>query len=164
MTQICHSFCQQIQNATNGFNPEIALILGSGLGALADKIQNPIIVKYSDIKDFPQSTVQGHKGQFVCGLLNGKKVICMQGRIHLYEGHKPHDICRIIKTFKLLGVKKLVVTNAAGSLNPRIKAGSIMMITDHINFTGRNCLIGKNDDRLSFVPLFLFPILNIYFP
>ena len=146
MTQICQSYCQQIQEALKGFKPEIALILGSGLGTLADKIQNPIIVKYSDIKGFPQSTVQGHKGQFVCGLLNGKKVICMQGRIHLYEGHKPQDICQILKTFKLLGVQKLVVTNAAGSLNPKIKAGSIMMITDHINLSFTNPLIGPNDE------------------
>ena len=146
MTQICQSFYKQIQKATNGFKPEIAMILGSGLGALADKIKNPIIVRYSDIKDFPQSTVEGHKGQFVCGLLNGKKVICMQGRIHLYEGHKPQDICQIIKTFKLLGVQKMVVTNAAGSLNPEITAGSIMMITDHINLSSTNPLIGPNDE------------------
>ena len=152
MTQLCHSFCKQLQELTNDFKPEAALILGSGLGALADKIQNPKIVKYADIHGFPQSTVQGHKGQFVCGNLNGKNVICMQGRIHLYEGHNPQDICRIIKTFKLLGVKKLVVTNAAGSLNPKIKAGSIMMITDHINLSFTNPLIGPNDD--SFGPRF----------
>lgn len=152
MTQTCQSFCKQIQNLTDGFRPETALILGSGLGALADKIQNPKIIKYSEISGFPQSTVVGHKGQFVCGELNGKNVICMQGRIHLYEGHAPQDICRIIKTFKLLGVKKLVVTNAAGSLNPNIKSGSIMMITDHINLSFTNPLIGSNDD--SFGPRF----------
>lgn len=146
MTQICNSFCNQIQEELKNFKPEIAIILGSGLGALADKIQNPTIIKYSDIKGFPQSTVEGHKGQFVCGNLNGKNVICMQGRIHLYEGHNPQDICQIIKTFKLLGVKKLVVTNAAGSLNPKIKAGSIMMITDHINLSFTNPLIGPNDE------------------
>lgn len=146
MTQICHSFCKQLQEQLKGFKPQIALILGSGLGALADKIKSPIIIKYSDIKGFPQSTVQGHKGQFVCGTLNGKNVICMQGRIHLYEGHNPQDICQIIKTFKLLGVEKLVVTNAAGSLNPNIKAGSIMMIKDHINLSFTNPLIGPNDD------------------
>ena len=146
MTQICYSFLEQINKISKNFKPEIALILGSGLGTLADKIENPIEIKYSDIKGFPQSTVEGHKGQFVLGLLNGKKVICMQGRIHLYEGHKPQDICQIIKTFKLLGVKKLVVTNAAGSLNPNISAGSIMMITDHINFSFTNPLIGPNDD------------------
>ena len=146
MTQTCKSFCKQIQKKLKGFEPEIALILGSGLGSLADKIQNPIVIKYSDIKNFPQSSVEGHKGQFVCGNLNGKNIICMQGRIHLYEGHKPQDISQIIKTFKLLGIKKLVVTNAAGSLNPKIKAGSIMMISDHINMSFTNPLIGPNDE------------------
>ena len=152
MTQICYSFLEQINNISKNFKPEVALILGSGLGALADKIENPITIQYSDIKGFPQSTVEGHKGQFVLGTLNDKKVICMQGRIHLYEGHKPQDICQIIKTFKLLGVEKLVVTNAAGSLNPKIKTGSIMMITDHINFSFTNPLIGPNDS--SFGPRF----------
>lgn len=152
MTQFCHSYSKQILRLSNNFEPEVALILGSGLGSLADKIENQITIKYSDIKGFPQSTVEGHKGQFVCGTLNGKKVICMQGRIHLYEGHKGQDICQIIKTFKLLGVKKLIVTNAAGSLNPKINAGSIMLIKDHINFSFTNPLIGPNDD--SFGPRF----------
>ena len=148
MTQLCYSFFEQINNLSQNFKPEIALILGSGLGALANKIENPIEIKYSDIKGFPQSTVEGHKGQFVLGTINNKKVICMQGRIHLYEGHKPQDICQIIKTFKLLGVKKLIVTNAAGSLNHKIKPGSIMMITDHINLSFTNPLIGPNDNTL----------------
>lgn len=146
MTQTCHSFCKQINEITKNFKPEIALILGSGLGSLADKIQNPLIIKYSDIVGFPQSSVCGHKGQFVLGTLNNKNVICMQGRVHLYEGHRPQEICNIIKTFKLLGVKKLIVTNAAGSLNPSIKAGSIMLITDHINLSFNNPLIGPNDE------------------
>lgn len=152
MTQICHSFFEQINQISHNFKPEIALILGSGLGSLADKIKDPIVIQYSDIKGFPQSTVEGHKGQFVLGTLNNKKVICMQGRIHLYEGHRPQDICQIIQTFKLLGVEKLIVTNAAGSLNPKIPAGSIMMITDHINFSFTNPLIGPNNS--SFGPRF----------
>lgn len=146
------SFYNQLKQHLNGFAPEIALILGSGLGELADNIKNPIIIPYSSIKDFPQSSVVGHKGQFVCGVINGKKVICMQGRVHLYEGHKAQEICQIIKALKLLGVKKLIVTNAAGSLNPKLKAGSIMMITDHINMSFTNPLIGPNDD--SFGPRF----------
>lgn len=152
MTQICHSFFEQINKISRNFKPEIALILGSGLGSLADKIENQITIQYSDLKGFPQSTVQGHKGQFVLGTLNGKNVICMQGRIHLYEGHQPQDICQIIQTFKLLGAKKLIVTNAAGSVNPKITSGSIMMITDHINFSSTNPLTGPNDD--SFGPRF----------
>ena len=142
----CVSFCNQIKKHLNGFTPDIALILGSGLGKIADSIKQAITIPYCDIKDFPQSSVSGHKGQFVCGNLNGKNVICMQGRVHLYEGHKPQDICQIIKTLKLLGVKKLIVTNAAGSLNSEISAGSIMMISDHINMSFSNPLIGPNDE------------------
>ena len=146
MTNLCYSFAKQIQKALGNFHPQTALILGSGLGALANQIQNPTIIKYSSIKGFPQSTVSGHAGQFVAGTLKGKPVLCMQGRIHLYEGHTPQEIAQIIKTFKLLGIKTLVVTNAAGSLNKKIKAGSIMLITDHINFSFSNPLIGSNDE------------------
>ena len=147
MTEFCYSFAEQIQKHISDFKPEIAIILGSGLGSLAEQISNPIIIKYNEIKNFPQSSVSGHKGQFVCGTLQNKKVICMQGRIHLYEGHQPQIICQIIKTFKLLGVKKLIVTNAAGSLTAKIQAGSIMLITDHINMSFNNPLIGPNNDN-----------------
>ncbi|MBE6453619.1 MAG: purine-nucleoside phosphorylase [Alphaproteobacteria bacterium] len=147
MTELYHSFTQQIKMLLNDFQPEIALILGSGLGEIAEKIENPITIKYSEIAGFPQSTVSGHKGQFICGKLNNKNVICMQGRIHLYEGHSAQSILQIVKTFKMLGVKKLIVTNAAGSLNKDLPAGSIMMITDHINLSGHNPLIGSNDDN-----------------
>lgn len=146
MTDICYLFAKQLQKALGGFQPKIALILGSGLGALADQIQNPIVIKYSSIKGFPQSTVSGHAGQFVAGTLKGKPVLCMQGRIHLYEGHAPQEIAQIIKTFKLLGINTLIVTNAAGSLTKKIKAGSIMLITDHINLSFSNPLIGSNDE------------------
>ena len=139
-------FFNQLKQLLGDFVPEIALILGSGLGQIAENLNQPIKIPYSDIDGFPQSSVSGHTGQFVCGTLNGKNIICMQGRVHLYEGHKPQDICQIIKTLKLLGVKKLIVTNAAGSLNPQIAAGSIMMITDHINMSFSNPLIGPNDD------------------
>lgn len=146
MTELCYSFANQIKDRLSGFQPEIALILGSGLGSLADKIENPFIIKYSELTNFPQSSVSGHKGQFVCGTIKGKNILCMQGRIHLYEGHAPQLICQIIKAFKLLGIQKLIVTNAAGSLNTNISAGSIMMITDHINLSFSNPLIGSNDD------------------
>ena len=148
MSEACHSFAGQIKQHLKGFEPEIALILGSGLGALADKIENQIVIKYQEISDFPQSTVSGHQGCFVAGYLNGRKVLCMQGRIHLYEGHSPQIISQIIKTFKLLGIKTLVVTNAAGSLTAQIPAGSVMLITDHINLSFNNPLIGPNDETL----------------
>ena len=125
---------------------EIGIILGSGLGTLGEKIENPQCVDYADIPDFPVSTAPGHVGRFVFGTLNGKKVMCMQGRIHLYEGYQVQNVVMPIRVMKMMGVKKLIVTNAAGGINENFNVGDIMVITDHINFTGKNCLIGKNDD------------------
>ena len=126
---------------------EIGIILGSGLGTLGEKIENPQYVDYCDIPDFPVSTAPGHIGRFIFGTLNGKKVMCMQGRIHLYEGYPVNAVVMPIRVMKMMGVKKLIVTNAAGGINENFAVGDIMVITDHINFTGQNCLIGKNDDR-----------------
>ena len=137
---------KQIKDRIGKKRPETLIILGSGLGSLADNIKNPIIIPYSEIKDFPTVSVQGHKSQLICGTLNGTEVICMQGRFHLYEGHAPQFINTIIKSFQLLGIKNLIVTNAAGSLKKNMPAGSIMLITDHINFSGTNPLIGPNND------------------
>ena len=125
---------------------EIGIILGSGLGTLGEKIENPQFVDYKDIPNFPVSTAPGHVGRFVFGTLNGKKVMCMQGRIHLYEGYEVQNVVMPIRVMKMMGVKKLIVTNAAGGINESFNVGDIMVITDHINFTGKNCLIGKNDD------------------
>ncbi|MBQ4645675.1 MAG: purine-nucleoside phosphorylase [Clostridia bacterium] len=125
---------------------EIGIILGSGLGTLGEMIENPQCVDYADIPDFPVSTAPGHVGRFVFGTLNGKKVMCMQGRIHLYEGYQVQNVVMPIRVMKMMGVKKLIVTNAAGGINENFNVGDIMVITDHINFTGKNCLIGKNDD------------------
>ncbi len=146
MENSCYSFAEQIRNRLGDFKPETALILGSGLGSLADKIETKAIIPYAEINGFPQSTVSGHKGQFIAGLLQNKKVLCMQGRLHLYEGHAPQNISQIIKTFKLLGINTLIVTNAAGSLRPNLAAGSLMLITDHINLSFNNPLIGPNDE------------------
>ncbi|MBR2455341.1 MAG: purine-nucleoside phosphorylase [Clostridia bacterium] len=126
---------------------EIGIILGSGLGTLVEKIDNPKYVDYADIPNFPVSTAPGHVGRFVFGTLNGKKVMCMQGRIHLYEGYEVQNVVMPIRVMKMMGVKKLIVTNAAGGINESFDVGDIMVITDHINFTGKNCLIGKNDDE-----------------
>ncbi len=126
---------------------EIGIILGSGLGTLGEKIENPQFVDYKDIPNFPVSTAPGHVGRFVFGTLNGKKVMCMQGRIHLYEGYEVQNVVMPIRVMKMMGVKKLIVTNAAGGINESFSVGDIMVITDHINFTGKNCLIGKNDDN-----------------
>lgn len=128
-------------------NYEIGIILGSGLGTLGEKIQNPQFINYADIPEFPVSTAPGHIGRFVFGTLNEKRVMCMQGRVHLYEGYPVESVVMPIRVMKMMGVKTLIVTNAAGGINENFSVGDIMVITDHINFTGRNCLVGKNDDH-----------------
>jgi purine-nucleoside phosphorylase len=124
--------------------PEIALILGSGLGSIADLIEESKIIEYKDIPDFPVSLVEGHKNRFVIGKLSGRNVIAMQGRFHYYEGYSMQDIAMPVRVFKKLGVKSLIVTNAAGGLNPNYEVGNLMVINDHINFMGDNPLMGKN--------------------
>lgn len=127
--------------------PEIALILGSGLGSLADEIENAVYFAYSDIPHFPVSTVQGHAGRLVIGTLEGKKVIAMQGRFHYYEGYKMEDVTFPVRVMKLIGVEKLIVTNAAGAVNTSFNPGDLMLITDHLNLTGDNPLIGGNLEK-----------------
>ena len=137
----------QIKEKLGNRRPQTAIILGSGLGGLGDEIENPRIIEYKDIEGFPQSTVSGHKGRLIAGILEGCEVLCMQGRIHLYEGHDPQTVNTIIKTFQTLGIKELIVTNAAGSLDENMAPGSIMLIKDHINFSGRNPLVGPDDEK-----------------
>lgn len=127
--------------------PEIALILGSGLGALADEIENAEYFAYSDIPHFPVSTVQGHAGRLVIGTLEGKKVVAMQGRFHYYEGYKMEEVTFPVRVMKLLGVEKLIVTNAAGAVNTSFNPGDLMLISDHLNLTGDNPLIGGNLEK-----------------
>ncbi|MFC0188389.1 purine-nucleoside phosphorylase [Fictibacillus aquaticus] len=125
--------------------PEIGLILGSGLGVLADEIQSPTVIPYSEIPGFPVSTVEGHAGQLVIGELEGKTVIAMQGRFHYYEGYSMEKVTFPVRIMKLIGVKSVIVTNAAGGVNTSFKAGDLMLITDHINNIGDNPLIGANE-------------------
>ncbi len=129
------------------FQPEIGMILGSGLGDYADQIENPIRIPYKQIPEFPISTVAGHAGQFVLGEHLGKKVIVMQGRFHYYEGYSQRQITMPVRIMKRLGVEKLVVTNAAGGVNLAFDSGTLMMISDHINFSGSNPLVGANLDE-----------------
>jgi len=131
-----------------GERPEVGLILGSGLGDLADEIENPVKIKYEDIEGFPVSTVVGHAGQLVFGKLSGKNVVAMQGRFHFYEGYDIADVVFPVKVLIKLGIKSLFVTNAAGGVNTSFKPGDLMLIRDHINLAGVNPLIGKNDDDL----------------
>ena len=128
------------------FEPEIGIVLGTGLGGLVDVIDKVGTVKYEDIPHFPVSTVEGHAGQLMFGYISGKKVVAMQGRFHYYEGYDMQDLAIPVRTMKLLGVKTLFLSNAAGGMNPNFKVGDVMLITDHINMMGTNPLMGKNAD------------------
>ena len=130
------------------FSPKIALILGSGLGDLANEINNPVRIKYHEIPGFKQSSIDGHVGQLVIGKLQNKEVLIMQGRIHYYEGYTIQEITFPIKVMKKMGIEKLIITNAAGGINETFKEGSLMLIKDHINLMGTNPLIGRNDNEL----------------
>lgn len=124
--------------------PKIGLILGSGLGTLAEEVQNPIIIDYKDIPHFPVSTVEGHAGQLVIGELENKAVVVMKGRFHYYEGYSMQEVTFPVRVMQAIGVQLLLVTNACGGLNPKLHPGALMLINDHINFTGSNPLIGPN--------------------
>lgn len=130
------------------FVPEVAVILGSGLGALADEIDIKAVVNYSEIPDFPVSTVQGHKGRFVFGYIENTAVVIMQGRVHFYEGYSMEKATLPIRLMKLMGAEKLILTNAAGGINFDFNCGDLMLITDHISSFVPNPLTGKNIDEL----------------
>ena len=129
-------------------SPEVLLILGSGLGDVTNEITKDAEISYKEIPEFPFSTAPSHAGNLVSGEFYGKHVLVMQGRLHLYEGWKADEIAFPIRVARSLGVNKMIVTNAAGALNTSFEPGSIMMLTDHINFTGQNPLIGSHDDEL----------------
>ncbi len=129
------------------FVPETGIILGSGLGELADEYCD-IAISYTEIPNFIKSTVKGHKGRLVFADINGKKVVMMQGRNHFYEGHSMSEITYPVKVMKALGVKTLILTNAAGAVNENFNPSDLMIITDHINMMGTNPLIGTNDETL----------------
>lgn len=128
--------------------PEIGLILGSGLGVLGDHVEAAVAIPYAEIPHFPLSTVEGHVGELLIGRLAGRTVAMMRGRFHMYEGYGPELTAFPVRVMKALGVKTLVVTNAAGGINTSFEPGDLMLITDHLNLTGRNPLIGPNDDEL----------------
>jgi purine-nucleoside phosphorylase len=130
------------------FLPEIGLILGSGLGVLADSIENVTVIHYQEIPHFPVSTVEGHAGELVIGELQGKRVVLMKGRFHMYEGYAAETVAFPVRVMKALGVKTLLVTNAAGGINTSYGPGDLMLIKDHINFMFQNPLIGPNEAEL----------------
>ena len=127
---------------------KIGLILGSGLGILAEEFENPIYLDYSNIPGFPKSTVEGHKGRFVYGEYANKKVLAMQGRFHYYEGIDIKDIVLPIRVMREIGIKTIIITNAAGGINTNYKPGDLMIIEDHINQSGINPLRGANNDEI----------------
>lgn len=122
--------------------PAAALVLGSGLGGLADEIQDAVRIPYEEIPGFPRSTVAGHAGALVAGILNGVEVVAMQGRFHLYEGWAPAEVARPVRALAALGAELLLLTNAAGGVRPGMEPGELMLMADHINLTGRNPLVG----------------------
>lgn len=129
------------------FNPEYGVILGSGLGNFTDDIKIEFSLPYSEIPNFPVSTVQGHKGALVFGTVDSKKVVAMQGRFHYYEGYSMKEVTFPVRVMKYLGVSKLIVSNASGGVNSNYKVGSIVLIKDHINMMPEHPLRGKNDER-----------------
>jgi purine-nucleoside phosphorylase len=128
--------------------PRVGIILGTGLGALAQDIAADVSLPYEDIPHFPRSTVESHAGRLVCGMLGGKPVVAMEGRFHFYEGYSLQQVTFPVRVMKALGCDTLIVSNACGGLNPQYQTGDIMVIEDHINLLGDNPLIGPNDDRL----------------
>ena len=144
--QRIHAAADYIRKRINT-RPAIGLILGSGLGDLADSLENRIVIPYEDIPCFPRSGVAGHAGALVFGEICGKSLVVMQGRVHYYEGHSQEHITMPVRVMKLLGVERLVLTNAAGGVNLNYAPGDLMLISDHINFSGANPLVGDNLDE-----------------
>lgn len=132
----------------SALQPAIGIILGTGLGALAKEIQQEVVIDYGDIPHFPISTVESHHGRLIFGTLGGKKVVAMQGRFHYYEGYTMQQVTFPVRVMKFLGVNTLLISNAAGGMNPQFRKGSVMIIADHINLQGDNPLIGLNDDSI----------------
>ncbi len=136
-----------IQSKTK-IKPGIGIILGTGLGALAKEIEVENVLPYEDIPHFATSTIHGHEGNLILGKLMNKVIVAMQGRLHFYEGYSSEEITFPVRVMRKLGVNLLIESNVAGGMNPNFKAGDLMIITDHINLTGINPLIGPNDERL----------------
>ena len=140
--------CTQAVQARFGRPVDVAIILGTGLGGLADEIDVEQAIEYNDLPNFPLSTVESHKGRLLCGTLGGKTVVAMQGRFHRYEGYSLQQVTFPVRVLRALGAKTLIVSNACGGMHPLWAAGDLMVIADHINLLGDNPLIGPNDDTL----------------
>jgi purine-nucleoside phosphorylase len=132
--------------------PKTGIVLGSGLGAVADAVSDPIVVPYAEIPHFPQSTVVGHSGRIVAGLLGGTPTVVMQGRVHFYEGYTPQQVTFPMRVLATLGVRAVVLTNAAGGIAEGYRIGQLVALADHINWMGFNPLVGANEPRFAVVP------------
>ncbi len=141
-----------LQTRLNPLTPKIAIVLGSGLGAVADAVTNPIVVPYAEIPHFPQSTVVGHSGRIVAGSLGGTPVMVMQGRVHYYEGYTPQQVTFPMRVLGALGHRAVVLTNAAGGIAEGYRIGQLVALADHINLMGFNPLAGRNEPRFAVEP------------
>lgn len=139
---------QAVRQRAGGLTPRVGIILGSGLGAFADGFERKTVIPYQDLPHFPHSSVPGHAGRMVLGLVGGEPVVAMQGRVHSYEGYSSTQVAFPARVLCALGIRALVVTNAAGGINTQFAPGDLMAITDHINLSGWNALTGPNDERL----------------
>lgn len=146
MTEAAREAAREIERRLGGLKPRVALVLGSGLAPLADDVQSAVRIRYSDIPGFPAVRVAGHAGELVAGTLEGLPVLVQSGRFHLYEGHSPATVALPIRVFGTLGIGTLIVTNAAGGLRAAFRAGTLMLISDHINLMARNPLVGPVED------------------
>lgn len=146
MSKILNETIEYINKRIDGFKPELGIILGTGLGGLVNEIEVAHQLMYSNIPNFPISTLEFHSGKLIFGKLGGKRIVAMQGRLHYYEGYSMQQITFPVKVMKALGIQHLFVSNAAGSLNPAFKKGSLMIINDHINLQHDNPLRGINDE------------------
>ena len=144
-----------------GYNPKIGIILGSGLGPLADAIQDAVFVPFGEVPHMKCSTATSHVGRFVCGTLGGKCVIVMQGRLHAYEGYSAQDVAFPVWLMHEIGVDTLITTNAAGAINSEFSVGDFCIMSDHINFTGRNPIVGAEPDKVAFR---FFSMMDAYDP
>ena len=147
MLEVIKQTADHLKEKTN-FEPQIGIILGTGLGGLVNEINIAHAISYEDIPNFPVSTVEGHKGQLIFGDLGGKRVVAMQGRFHFYEGYSMNELVFPVRVMKFLGIEKLMVSNASGGVNPDFEIGDIMLISDHINLFPTNPLMGPNMNKL----------------
>jgi purine-nucleoside phosphorylase len=129
-------------------NPRVAIVLGSGLGSFADRVEHPLVIPYTAIPHFPHPTVEGHSGRLVVGIVDGTPIAVMQGRVHAYEGYTPEQVTFPVRVLGRMGITTLVLTNAAGGVRLDLQPGQLVLLSDHINLTGRNPVAGPNDERL----------------